>query len=126
MANKNFYTFLYSAYLILLIVFLASCYIMIAYPSWKWEFLVAICTNKEKLSCHFWRPRRCWFLDIELVCSTFSNNLFALNNMIIIQRQNMWKMRLILSLKHMGLHKKGRIINFLPWVTQFCTQLNPG
>ena len=95
--------------------------IMVAYPPWKSDFLrLNLQTKKGKLSALainiFIQVSR-WFAVLII------SILFELFITDIIQRQNLWKIRLIYHLKHsLGLQWKSRFVNPPQhnWKT-FCT-----
>lgn len=95
--------------------------IMVAYPPWKSDFLrLNLQTKKGKLSAlainTFIQVSR-WFA-VHIISILFE--LFITD---IIQRQNLWKIRLIYHLKHsLGLQWKRRFVNPPQhnWQT-FCT-----
>ena len=95
--------------------------IMVAYPPWKSDFLrLNLQTKKGKLSALainiFIQVSR-WFAVLII------SILFELFITDIIQRQNLWKIRLIYHLKHsLGLQWKRRFVNPPQhnWQT-FCT-----
>ena len=95
--------------------------IMVAYPPWKSDFLrLNLQTKKGKLSAlainTFIQESR-WFA-VHIISILFE--LFITD---IIQRQNLWKIRLIYHLKHsLGLQWKRRFVNPPQhnWQT-FCT-----
>lgn len=95
--------------------------IMVAYPPWKSDFLrLNLQTKKGKLSAlainTFIQVSR-WFA-VHIISILFE--LFITD---IIQRQNLWKIRLIYHLKHsLGLQWKRRFVNppLHNWQT-FCT-----
>lgn len=95
--------------------------IMVAYPPWKSDFLrLNLQTKKGKLSAlainTFIQVSR-WFA-VHIISILFE--LFITD---IIQRQNLWKIRLIYHLKHsLGLQWKRRFVNPTQhnWQT-FCT-----